>query len=132
KGADSAPTQVDSSWHSVTGGARAIVTHEATVGNDGERRFTPGKAYVTDLELSGPLRATPRQALAQWLEDTRRGKNVRRTVTITPIDQDGKAARTFVYADCLITLYRIPRLDASSAGPITETVVIRPGRLEIC
>lgn len=63
------PGEVDRSWRTVSGGAVAIENIEATVGNDGSRQFKPGKAYVTDVELTGPV--TPsRDAMLEWIRST--------------------------------------------------------------
>jgi len=129
KAVDGSAVEVDSSWLSVQGGAAEIETVEATVGNDGERRFTPGKAYVSDLTLTGYM--TPsRKALLRWMQNSAKGSgDLRRNVVISvegprPIDPRPEHQ----YYECLISRIRIPSLSAGSSEPIQEVVVIKPTR----
>lgn len=130
QGVDGAPSEVDSSWTSIRGGALMTEMVEATVGNDGERTFTPGKPYVSDLTLTGYM-TTSRKALLQWMQNSARGKGpLRVCLTIKPIRLNGLPGPARLYCRSLITRIQIPRLSAGSAEPIEEVVVIRPERYE--
>ncbi len=121
-------SEVDSTWTSVTGGATATELVEATVGNDGERRFTPGSTYITDITMTGYLTTTRRTALIDWINATAAGKDARRDLTITAFDDNGKPVRRERYEDCHIVRVCVPRLSAGSAEPIEEVVVIKATR----
>jgi hypothetical protein len=118
----------DVGWKSVKGGEPSVEPAEATIGSDGERRFTPGKAYVTDLTLVGYM--TPqRVALNRWLAATLAGTGDRRSdVIVRAGDNDGGTSRAKHYLNGLITRIEIPKLRAGSADPIEEVVVIKPER----
>lgn len=128
KGVDNAPTTVDSSWISISGGAKIQEVVEATVGNSPQRIFTPGKSYVSDLTLTGYM--TPaRKALMEWMKNSARGTgDLRADVTITPKTIDGTPAPSHNYSDCMITRIQIPRLSAGSAEPVQEVVVCKATR----
>jgi phage tail-like protein len=128
KGVDNAPTSVDGSWISISGGAKCVEVIEATVGNDGERRFTPGKAYVTDITLEGYMTPT-RKALMTWMNNSARGQgDLRADLTITPVNIDGSTGVNHNYYNCMITRIQIPRLSAGSAEPVREVVVLKAER----
>lgn len=125
-GAGGAPDQ-DGTWTSVTGGGTAVSILDAGQGA-GAGRLVTGPAYVTPLILSGPIRKGGRSALLAWLREAATGKNVRRQVTVTPFDAQGQPGPSRVYEECWIEEYRIPKLDAGSADPVEEVVVLRPTR----
>jgi len=126
---DQASGDIDSSWGEVRGGAVGTEMVEATVGNDGERRFTPGKQYVTDITMTGYMTST-RRDLIEWLNASLKGdaSKLRADVTITPKTVDGTPAPMHQYGDCMITRIEIPRLTAGSTEPIEEKVTFRPTR----
>lgn len=127
---DQASGDIDSSWGSVRGGALATEMVEATVGNDdGERRFTPGKQYVSDITMTGYMTST-RRDLMRWLNASLKGdtSKLRADVTITPKTVDGTPGPMHQYGDCMITRIEILWLTAGSAEPIKEKVTFRPTR----
>jgi hypothetical protein len=129
KDVDEASGNIDSSWGEVRGGAVGTEMVEATVGNDGERRFTPGKQYVSDITLTGYM-TSARRALIQWMSNSIAGvgDKLRADVTIRPKMVDGTPAPAHQYEDSMITRIEIPRLTAGSAEPIEEKVTFRPTR----
>jgi hypothetical protein len=126
---DQASGDIDSSWGEVRGGAVDTEMVEATVGNDGERRFTPGKQYVSDITMTGYMTST-RKDLMEWLKASLAGdvSKLRADVTITPKMVDGTSGPAHQYGDCMITRIEIPRLGAGSTEPIEEKVTFRPTR----
>lgn len=125
KGADSS---ADDSWLSVDGGAVEVETIDTTVGGDGSRKYIPGKAYVTELTLTGYMTKT-RKSLLRWMQESAGGGDSRRDVVITvegPRPHDPRPQ--FNYYDCLISRIEIPRLSAGSSDPVKERVVLRPER----
>ena len=130
-GTDNSPAEVDPSWESASGGADAIETIETTVDANGERRYAPGKAYVTELKLIGPMTKS-RKALMTWMQNSASGKGeLRRTVVITvegPRPIDPRPA--YVYDGTSIARIEIPSLNAGSSDPIKEVVVLRPTRYD--
>lgn len=124
---DDEPT-LDGTWHSVRGGTPIIESIEQTVGKDGSRTYTPGKAYVTELTLTGYMTPT-RKALLAWMQNTLRQQvDPRIDVTIIPVDRNGRRGKRHEYSATLITRIKIPRLSAGSSDPIKEVVVLRPTR----
>jgi hypothetical protein len=107
KGADSDPSEVDSSWVTVSGGG---------LGSKGNA--SPGKALEEEISLRGPI--TPdRKSLARWLSDTQTGGDVYRMVTITliPLDTDNKPRETIIFYDAFLTAYVLPRFDLADPCP---------------
>ncbi len=125
-GVDGAPQQ-DGTWTSVTGGGTAVGIVDAGPAASRGGKLVTGPAYVTPLILSGPV-VKGRTALLAWLREAAAGKDAIRQVTITPFDSQGKLGPSHVYVGCWIEEYRIPKLDAGSADPIEEVVVLRPTR----
>ena len=127
---DNTPPTSDSSWATVRGGAVIVDSVEATVGNDGQRKFTPGKQYVSDITMTGYLTSTlTRRALIQWMNNSIGGAgDLRADVTITPKHIDGNPAPSHAYSDAMITRIKIPRLTAGSVEPIEDEVTLRPTR----
>lgn len=125
-GADGA-SQPDATWASATGGGTALTILESGAAAGAGRRLVTGAAYVTPLILRGPI-VKGRAALLAWLREAAAGRDVRRRVTITPIDPQGRPGASHVYEDCWIEEYRIPSLNAGSADPVEEVVVLRPTR----
>lgn len=113
------------------GAGRALATEmvEATVGDNGEPRFVPGKQYVSDITMTGYMTST-RKALMEWLDGSLKGDaaKLHADVTITPKTADGTPAPMHQYGDCMITRIEIPRLTAGSTELIEEKVTLRPAR----
>lgn len=131
KNVSSGTSDVDNSWKSISGGALCTEMVEATVGGDGERRFTPGKQYVSDITMVGYMTGS-RKALMEWLKASAAGDTakLRASITITPLKVDGSPAPAHNYSDCMITRIQVPRLSAGSAEPIEEVVVCKATRYE--
>jgi len=128
KGVDGAPTQVDSSWISVTGGQVCIENVEATSSTSKQREYSPGKAYVSELTLSGYMTKS-RKALLAWMQNSAKGTgDLRADVSITPVKVTGDKAPAHNYYDCLICRIKIPPANSGSSDPIKEVVVLRPTR----
>ena len=128
KGVDGAPAQEDSTWTSVTGGATAFEIAGERPTPNGDRTYMPGKAYITDLVLTGYITGQ-RKALLVWMQNAAKGTgDLRADVSITPILVDGTKAPAHDYYDCLIVRIVIPSLNAGSSEPVKEVVVLRPTR----
>ncbi|MBI2883140.1 MAG: phage tail protein [Candidatus Methylomirabilis oxyfera] len=127
---DNTPPRSDSSWATVRGGAVITDSVETMVDNDGQRKFTPGKQYVSDITMTGYLTSTStRRALIQWMNNSIAGKgDLRADVTITPKLLDGTPGPAHQYEDSMITRIEIPRLTAGSKEPVEEKVTLRPMR----
>jgi len=122
------PAGSDENWSKVSGGADVIETVESTTGPDGAPRFTPGKAFVSDLTLEGAV-TSGRRALLQWLNDSAAGTgDGRATVTVAPIPCDPTEPCWHQYLRCAIVRFAIPRLIAGSLDVLEDLVVIRPER----
>jgi len=129
KGVGNSDGSVDSSWREVRGGAVVTESLEPTVDNDGQKRFTPGKQYVSEITLTGYMTST-RPNLMKWLNASIAGDStkLRAEVTITPKTVDGSPAPAHAYSDTMITRIQIPILSAASAEPVEEKVTLRPTR----
>lgn len=123
-------TEPDSAWRRVSGGAETVEVRKTTTGPDQIQMTAPGAAYITSIELEGPMTAT-RKAMYLWIDATNKGQDPRRKVTIKPVDANGQPVKTFVYDNCLIEEYRMPSLSAESHDLLEEYVRIKPERLEI-
>jgi phage tail-like protein len=125
----------DVAWEHVSGGEMIIETVETTIGSDKFHTHSPGHRSVGEITLRGAM-TDQRAALCQWINDTVKGRDWRRTLTITEIiqasgDQGPRPGRTAIYFDCMITGYKFPDLRASNqTGNLIEEVTIRPLRVE--
>lgn len=72
-----------------------------------------------------------RKALLQWINETTRGKEWKRDLTLTELNRKGDRGRTFTYIDCFPVAYRFPALSAAGTGNLYEEVSIKPIRLEL-
>lgn len=137
KGADNAPSSVDTAWESVSGGDLVVETVECTAG---EHQHPPGKAYVAEIILRGPL-TDERSALCTWLNDTialspndPKATRARRTLVITPALQghQKKEGKSYTYYDCFPVGYVFPRMSVTNTtGNTMEEVRIKPIRCEL-
>lgn len=101
--------EVDTAWESVSGGEMIIELAETTIGSDKTKTNSPGHKTVGEITLRGAM-TDGRQALCQWINETVNGKPWKRTVTITPVNLDGTIGETWIFEDCALTAYRMPRL----------------------
>jgi hypothetical protein len=92
----------------------------------------PGRKYVTDIVLRGPLTSS-RRALSRWVSDVGHGKLSRRTLTITEllsVDGGVKDGKSYVYRDCFPIGYEFPQFSATNSTQQTETLKVKVGRIE--
>lgn len=89
-------TGVDSTWESVSGGEKFQTT-------------SPGHKSVGEITLRGAM-TDSRQAIESWINETAAGKTSTRTVSITPVDEQGKPGPTYRFSDCVLSGYRPPLL----------------------
>ena len=114
----------DAAWLEASGGADVLDSVETTTGSDGQRRFSPGNAYVSPIVLTGYV-SPKRPAMSQWILDTLAGRPPQSVhLKITPGKVGLNDPRPRVYEGCLIRAITIPALMAGSDAPLMEEVVI--------
>lgn len=120
---------VDNQWSSLQGGELVTEIPDASVMDF--REPSAGHKYVGELTLSGPL-TSGRFAYTDWLNSlTLGGRGERsKTITATEVLQDGVDGPTLSYLDAFPTRYVFPELSASGTGNLTETLVVKPNRIE--
>jgi hypothetical protein len=92
---------VDASWESVSGG---------------ERMTSPGHQSVGEITLRGAV-TDGRKAIETWINESAAGRPFPRTVSITPVDQQGNAGPTYRFFDCELSAYLPPLLRRDPCGP---------------
>ena len=101
--------EVDTAWESVSGGELIIELTETTVGADNFQTTSPGHNSVGEITLRGAV-SDKRAALESWINETVAGKTSTRTVSITPVDEQGTPGPTYQFFDCILSAYRPPLL----------------------
>jgi hypothetical protein len=94
-------TDVDAAWESVSGG---------------EQTWEPGQPVYGAITLRGAMTAR-RAALEAWINETLAGKTSIRTVSITPIDEQGMPGPTYRFFECALSVYRLPPLVRNPCDP---------------
>ncbi|GMR12807.1 MAG: hypothetical protein BMS9Abin29_1000 [Gemmatimonadota bacterium] len=120
---------VDSAWESLQGGELGIAVASATTGRD-RVQAAAGYTYVGELALSGAV-TSGRLAMTDWLNSVIRGLEWKRTVTTTEVLRDGSPGMSRSYFDAFPVRYVFPELSASGTGNLTETLVVKPMRVEM-
>lgn len=126
--------ETDTAWEIVAGGECHL---EVVDCDDATHQHAPGKRYVGEIVLRGPM-TDGRAALCQWLNEAATGQDperARRTLRITPILRRRgqiKEGRPYIYTDCFPVGYVFPRLSVTNtAGNVQEEVRIKPVRCEL-
>lgn len=126
--------ETDTAWEIVAGGECHLEVADC---DDATHQHAPGKRYVGEIVLRGPMTDT-RAALCQWLNEAATGQDTeraRRTLRITPILRRRgqiEEGRPFIYTDCFPVGYVFPRLSVTNTtGNVQEEVRIKPVRCEL-
>jgi len=128
-GVENNSASVDGSWNAFSGGVPTLDSNESTDSATGLRTYTPGLATVSDITLKGFITPT-RKSLTTWLNKVFAGEEMRSDITITSIKVDGTDGPQNHYFSCLITNYKFPTLDVTSAEPAEEVITCKAMRHE--
>jgi len=118
----------DGSWKCIRGGGIRFAENQGTTrGSDQYMQHALGQREWDDLVLIGPV-SKERKDMLKWYEDTVKGEDHRRNLTIHIHGMDGQVTHSYNYLDCFLTSYRLTELDADSEKECDEEVHICVGR----
>lgn len=109
---------------------REILAGDGSVRPGEYRLYGPGKAHWGNARIT--LAPGPHTDwLYQWWEETARGKNIRKNITVTLFKSDKTPGRTYSLFDSFPTSWKASELNGNSASAVqTETLTVKIGRIE--
>jgi phage tail-like protein len=121
----------DGSWKVVNGGSVRFNEDDGVTPTGSKfREHSLGKYEWDDLVLIGPVTKT-RKDMLQWYQDTVKGKDHRRNITVIVLNRDQQIIKQTNFLDCFLTSYRLTELDKEAGEKACEeTVTICVGRRE--
>jgi len=117
----------DGTWKVCRGGGiRFDENQGTTTGNDHFKQHSHGLREWENITLVGPVTKT-RKDMLKWYQNTVKGEDHRRNISIILLGQDGQEIYRYDYNDCFLLHYRLTELDAESDNVCEEEVQICPG-----
>jgi len=107
-----------------------IDERELTTGADWDYRvYGPGDAHFGSITIRSRVGKDSKELYTWWL-DTSRGKNIRKTITVSCLNRDGSVARSFNCLECYPTKWDSGDFSPSS-NVSCESIICKMGRVEL-
>lgn len=96
----------------------------------GVRTISPRRMHFGSARITSACTLGGSKELQAWWQEAAKGKNIRKSVTVTLFKSDKSPGRSYNLLDCFPTQWSSVNFDTSSTVQ-TETITVKMGRVEL-